>query len=185
MDVANRLACFERVELSPDQAGLDTSFADGFLKAFTRVAKSQVKMQQAVELSVEDVRRALKEQSDLIEDIQGRRRAAERTNEQLVRFVMEVVDIIINLERAASEGDNPELRSIADTMMDALRSHMQEVGLALIPAMGSIPDSLYHFVLSTRQVSDAKKGGRVVEVVKPGYTFRGEVVRKAEVIVGQ
>lgn len=185
MDVSKRLASFEPVTLSAESRGLDTSFAEGFLKAFTRVAKSQVKTQQAVELSVEDVRRALREQQELVEEVKEQRRLAERTNEQLVRFILEAIDIVHNLYKSTREGASPELRSVADTMLEALRPNMEKVGLVPIPALGQTPDALYHFVLSTRPADDAAMRDRIVEVVREGYVLNGEVIRKADVIVGK
>ena len=44
---------------------------------------------------------------------------------------------------------------------------------------------MYHFVVDTTQVDESAKRDRIVEVVRPGYTLGGEVIRKADVIVGK
>lgn len=54
MNIAYALEEFREVDL-PDDAGLDTSFADQFLKTFTRMARAQMKTQQTVSLAADDV----------------------------------------------------------------------------------------------------------------------------------
>lgn len=184
-DVARRLASFEPVALPPEGEGLDTAFADDFLRAFTRLARAQMKTQQAVELSVEDVRRALQEQQGLVEEVREQRRAAERKSEQLLRFILEVVDVVLGFHKSSRKSASTELRSVADTMLKALGPNMEKIGLVRIPALGQVPDALYHFVLSTRAADDEAQRDRIVEVVREGYLLDGEIIRKADVIVGK
>jgi len=183
MTVAERLAQFEPTNLS-EEASLDTSLADDFLKAFTRMARAQAKTQQAVALSVDDVKRALQDQQSLIEEVKEQRRNAERKNEQLVRFLLEAVDLVFNLERSAVEADNTELLAVSQTMTRALRASMDKVGLTVIPAHGEEPDALCHFVVGTRPAEHPSQKERIVDVVKQGYILDGTVIRKADVIVG-
>jgi molecular chaperone GrpE (heat shock protein) len=53
---------------------------------------------------------------------------------------------------------------------------------ARIPAPGHPPDSLYHHVVGTTDAKTDAERDTVVEVVRPGYLLRGDVLRKADVI---
>lgn len=184
MDLEEELNQFEQVDLS-DENGIDTSFADQFLKAFTRMAKTQMKTQQSVSFSVDQVESHLEEHKELVDDLKRQRNEANERNEQLVRFTLEVVDLITKFRETAESSDNSEMQSVARTMTEALEKHMDKIGLQHIPALEEIPDSVYHFVVDTTKVDESAKRDRIVEVVRPGYTLGGEVIRKADVIVGK
>lgn len=175
---------FEPVHIDKAAPAVDTRFADEFVRAFSRLAKSQVKTQQAVAMSVEDVQRSLEGHADVLDDLRERRREAEAKNERLVRFVLEAVDLIDGLYRTTRSSDNADLRSAADTLSEALRPHMERISLAPIPALGEEPDSLYHFVLSSAPGKGPRDKGRIIEVVRTGYLLDGRVIRKADVIIG-
>jgi molecular chaperone GrpE (heat shock protein) len=70
-------------------------------------------------------------------------------------------------------------------MTEALQQNMKKIGMQEIPAVGEEPDGIYHFVLDTTSAKHEEEQDRIVEVVQPGYTLHGEVIRKANVIVAK
>lgn len=184
-DVKCRLRQFEPVEVTNTTKLVDTSFADQFLKVFTRMAKAQWKTQQKADLSARRVAEHLEERSDLLDDLKKRRAELEDRNEQLQRFILEVVDLITGFHSTAEASGDSEMQSTAATMQRALESSMEKIGLCRIPALGEVPDGMYHFVLDTRQAETEDERDRIVEVVEPGYTLRGDVLRKANVVVAK
>lgn len=185
MDFEARIKQFEPVTLSEPTPPIDTSFADSFLKAFTRMAKAQMKTQQSVAMSADEVKQFLEKQDALITEVKSQRDTLRMKNEQLIRFLLEVVDLIVRFHTTTEENDNPEMASVARTMYQALERHMEKVGLARIPALGDVPDALYHYVLDVRTVEKSADKDHIVEVVREGYTLSGTVLRKADVIVGK
>ena len=181
----DRLKQFEPVS-RPDAASTpDTAFADQFLKVFRQMAKAQFRTQQKAGLSARKVEEHLNARSDLLDNLKSERAQLEDRNEQLQRFILEVVDLITGFETTAENSENSEMRSAAATMTKALQQNMQKIGLQEIPALGEEPDGIYHFVLDTTEAEEARERDRIVEVVQPGYTLYGDVLRKANVIVAK
>lgn len=183
-EIEERLRSFEPVELN-GEASADTDFADQFLKVFTRMAKAQWKTQKKADLSAQKVEEYLDEHGDLIDDLKRQRADLEDENEQFRGFILEVVDLIEGFRETAQASENSDMRSAADTMRRALQSSMEKIGLQPIPTIGQVPDGAYHFVLDTTDPEDESERDKIVEVVEQGYTLRGEVLRKAKVIVAK
>lgn len=185
MDLNERLHSFEPVTISDNSDAVDTAFADQFLKVFTRMAKAQWKTQQKASLSARKVTDHLEEHGDMLDDLKRQRATLEDRNEQMQRFLLEVMDLITGFHQTAHAGDNAEMQGAANTMNQALQSSMQKIGLQRIPAVGEVPDAVYHFVLDTTTPDNESQQGRIIEVVQPGYTLYGDVIRKANVIVAK
>ena len=184
-DLRERLQTFEPVDLEAEPASIQTDFSDQFLKVFTRMAKAQWKTQQKADLSARKVAEHLDEHGELLNNLKQQRAKLEDQVDQLQRFILEVCDLITGFKASAEASGDSEMQSSAATMMRALQKSMDKVGLREIPAIGEVPDPMYHFVLSTRQPESRSEYDRIVEVVGPGYTMYGEVVRKAKVIVAK
>jgi molecular chaperone GrpE len=187
VDLDQRLRTFEPVDLAAasSDAAVDTAFADQFLKVFARMAKAQFKTEQKASLSARKVAEHLDAHSDVLDDLKRQRADLEDRHEQLQRFVLDVVDLITGFGRTAEASGDAEMQATAATMQRSLDTSMQKVGLRPIPALGEVPDAVYHFVLDARAPERAAERGHIVEVVQPGYTLHGEVLRKANVIVAR
>lgn len=183
-EIEERLRSFEPVELD-DGDSPDTDFADQFLKVFTQMAKAQWKTQQKADLSAKKVEEYLDEHGDLIDDLKRQRADLEDENEQFRGFILEVVDLIEGFRETAQASENPDMRSAAETMRQSLQSSMEKIGLQAIPAVDQVPDGDYHFVLDTTDPENESERDKIVEVIERGYTLRGEVLRKAKVIVAK
>lgn len=185
MDLIARLKQFEPIDIKDEPDPINTAFVDQFLKAITRVAKAQMKTQQSVAMTAEEVRQYLGKQEEFIGEIKSQRDAARAKNEVLVRSVLEVVDLIVQFHRTAQASANLEMVSVARTMYQALERQMEKASLSRIPALGDVPDALYHFVLDVKVVRHPSERDRIVEVVREGYMWDGVVIRKADVLVGR
>lgn len=184
-ETEERLRRFETVDLEGDEEPLETSFADQFLKAFTRMAKAQWRTQQQADLSAQRVEEYLDEHGDLIDELERQRADLEDENDQLRGFVLEVVDLIEGFRETAQEAQSQDMQSAAGTMAAALESSMEKINLQQIPAVGEVPDGTYHFVVDTTDPEKEEEQDRIVEVVEQGYTLQGEILRKAKVIVSK
>ena len=174
---------FDPVTLPDDPAPLDTSYADEMLKALMRLAKSQVRTQQAVELSTEHVQRAVEESREAMEALRTQRDEAQAQVERLARFAAEVLGLVAVFHAGTQAGGSSELRQAAETLRSAVAPHAERAGLREVPALGEVPDTLYHYALGNRPARTDAERGRIVEVVRPGYLFGTQILRKADVIV--
>lgn len=185
VDLSSRLRTFTPVDLDGSPSHLDTAFADQFLKVFTRMAKAQWKTQQKAGLSARKVAEYLDDHAELLDELKTRRAELEDRNEQLRRFILDVLDLITGFQKTADASGDAEMQATASTMQQSLEASMEKLGLRRIPAIGEEPDGMYHFVLDTRPPENGEMSGRIAEVVQPGYSLHGDVVRKANVIVAK
>ena len=183
-DIDDRLRQFETVDLD-HEADLDTAQADQLLTLFTRLAKGQWKTQQKADHAAQKVADYLDEHGDRVADLKEERAVLEDRTEQYQRVLLEILDLFSELEQTAEHSDNEELQSAAARMRDRLSSITAKVGLERIPALGESPDSLYHHVVDTAEVTSEVEQDTIVEVVRPGYLLRGDVLRTADVIVAK
>ena len=183
-DIDDRLRQFEPVDLGED-ASLDTSRADQLLKLFTRLAKGQWKTQQKAEHAAQKVADYLDEHGDRVTELKEERAALEDREEQYQRALLEIMDLFDQLSETASRSDSNTFQSATASLREKLQSTVGKVGLERIPAEGETPDSLYHHVVDTTSAETAADRDTIVEVARPGYLLRGNVLRKADVIVAK
>ncbi|MCB2211775.1 nucleotide exchange factor GrpE [bacterium] len=169
----------------PAAEGISTDFADQMLKTMMRIAKENMRTRQSAETSAEETLTGLQRQEDVFLQLKKQRQELEDRQEILVRFAIELIDLLDGFIRAASAGSDAGLVSVAKTMSNTLEPLLQRTGCLRIPAAGEVPDAIYHYVLDTRTVEEKSDKDRVVEVVREGFTLNGIVVRKADVIVGR
>lgn len=189
-NIDERLRQFEPVDLDDDtpldeDASLDAARADQLLKLFTRLAKGQWKTQQKADHAAQKVADYLDEHGDRVTELKEERAALEDREEQYQRVLLEIMDLLGQLGETASRSDSDAFRSAAASLREKLQSTVGKIGLERIPAEGEEPDSLYHHVVDTAEADSTDKKDTIVEVVRPGYLLRGDVLRKADVIVAK
>lgn len=83
------------------------------------------------------------------------------------------------LENAEDKSSLEGIQLIYNKLMDYLKS----CGLETIDAVGKDFDTDFHEALTQIPAPDPEMKGKVIEVFKPGYTFKGKVMRFAKVVV--
>lgn len=185
-DIDDRLRKFEPVNLdedaSLDDASLGTDSADELLDLFTRLTKGQWKTRQKADHAAQKVADYLDDHGDRVTDLKEERAALEDREEKYERFLLDVMDLFAQLEETAQRSDSDDLQSATQSVQEKLESRAEKIGLKRIPCAGKPFDSRYHSVVDTRKAGAGEEPDTIVEVVRPGYLLRGEVLRKAKVI---
>jgi molecular chaperone GrpE (heat shock protein) len=184
-DIDERLRQFEPVDLTDDDASLDTSQADQLLKLFTRLAKGQWKTQQKADHAAQKVADYLDEHGDRVTELKEERAALEDREEQHQRVLLDIMDLFDQLDETARRNDSDAFQAAMASAREKLANMVGKIGLERIPAQGETPDSLYHHVVNTTDAETDAERDTITEVVRPGYLLRGEVLRKADVIVAK
>ena len=183
-NIDERLRQFEPVDLDED-ASFDASQADQLLTLFTRLAKGQWKTQKKADHAAQKVADYLDEHSDRVTELKEERAALEDREEQYQRVLLELMDLFDQLDETARRSDSDTFQSAAASVQDKMTTAVGKIGLERIPARGESPDSLYHHVQDTTDADTEAERTTIVEVVRPGYLLRGDVLRKADVIVAK
>lgn len=107
--------------------------------------------------------------------------AAERA--RLLQAFLAVADNL-GLALSAEQADAASLRRGVELTYQSLLQMLDNEGVTAIPAEGQPFDPAWHEAVGTVSTQHAKaQPDTVVEVVRPGYTLNGQLLRPARVIV--
>ncbi len=148
-----------------------------------RVAEAEARLAEYI--------RAYKEKTE-VEWAQVRQRLereAEREVDRRVRrIVADLLEVLDNLDRTLDSARQARsldalLEGVA-MVRDQFLAKLQAQGLEPIEAQGKTFDPSEHEAAAMVSVSDPSLGGKVVDILRPGYRFQGSLLRPALVRVG-
>lgn len=79
-------------------------------------------------------------------------------------------------DEAAKEGTS--------LIYNKLMEYLKSLGLEKIEAKGEVFDTDFHEAVTQIPAGSEEMKGRVIDVIQTGYTFNGEILRYAKVVVG-
>ncbi len=121
-------------------------------------------------------RRTLKEKADLIMS----------ANQKILKDLLPVVDDLdLAMENMAKTEDVQSLREGIDLIMKKFQSFLTQQGVAEITAKGEIFDVDKHEAIAKFPAPSEDMKGKIIDVTKKGYTLNGNVMRFAQVVVGE
>lgn len=122
----------------------------------------------------------------------SRRLAAEsdRELEQRTRTLLRgFLDVVDDLDRAIGATrkleHNPEVLAGIELVRRQLLAHLGQLGVAHVPALGEPFDAHRHEAMALVPVTEADQDGRVVAVLREGYSVGEDTLRPAGVAVGK
>jgi len=121
-----------------------------------------------------------------------RRTAKERLDmimtagEETIKGLLSVLD---DCERALevlgkAEGDNSVAIEGTELIYNKLSSYLETKGLKKIDASGKELNTDFHEAIAQLPAHSKAHRNKIIEVVQPGYTLNGKVIRFAKVVVG-
>ncbi len=122
----------------------------------------------------------------------SRRLAAEsdRELEQRTRTLLRgFLDVVDDLDRAIGATrkleHNPEVLAGIELVRRQLLAHLGQLGVIHVPALGEPFDAHRHEAMALVPVTEADQDGRVVAVLREGYSVGEDTLRPAGVAVGK
>ena len=144
---------------------------------------------------MKETERQFQEKKKQIDEEIGRVRARlendfqQRIEEESRKLALPFLEVLDNLERAldaSAQGASVEhLREGVEMTAHLFRAKLQTIGVVAIPSTGQPFDPNVAQAVGMVPVSDAAQDGIVVEELQTGYTMRGQLLRPAQVRVGQ
>ncbi len=106
------------------------------------------------------------------------------------KILLPFLEVLDNLERAlitskGNGGGDEGLRKGIEMIADLLRSKLRAQGVEAIPVLNQAFDPNLGQAVGIVIVTDASKDGVVVDEVQRGYSLGGQLLRPAQVRVGQ
>ncbi|HLU65514.1 MAG TPA: nucleotide exchange factor GrpE [Kofleriaceae bacterium] len=124
---------------------------------------------------------------------EARRRMAAESERELERrtraLLVGFLDVVDDLDRAIAatrEAEhNPEVLAGIELVRRQMLAHLAKLGVAHVPALGEPFDPHRHEAMALVPVTDPAQDGRVVGVMREGYSIGEDTLRPAGVAVGK
>ena len=145
-----------------------------------RVAETERKFEERKKQIDEEISRT----RSRLESDYGRRLELEKR-----KFILPFLEVLDNFQRAidaaSQSGTVDHLLQGVRMTAELFRSKLQSMGVEAIQALDQPFDPNLAHAIGTVAVDDASRDGIVVEEIQPGYSMGGELLRPAQVRVGQ
>jgi molecular chaperone GrpE len=104
---------------------------------------------------------------------------------EILRALLPIIDSIERgLLSAQQAPDIEKLKEGLQLTLHQLHKTLEKLDIQVIrPAIGDLPDPQKHEVLSTQPAPAATEVNTILEVVEPGYLYKGLLLRPARIIV--
>lgn len=103
---------------------------------------------------------------------------------KIINKLFKVIDNMDEIRLGLKRTNQREMLEIINRSLKVQRDDLREMGIEEIPTIGEKFNSNIHECIQTVRVEGVDKG-EIVEVVKRGYYFKGEIIRTAIVVTGQ
>ena len=105
--------------------------------------------------------------------------------EELIQGMLPVLDdLLVAQETMTSATDVQAVREGVDLIYRKLHKYLISKGMNSIEALGLPLDTDVHEAVAQVPTEDPKLKGKIIEVLRQGYTLNGKVIRYAQVVVG-
>jgi molecular chaperone GrpE len=163
----------QETEIAPDPRAEGTSEQEGELLAeLTRARAREDELLRAL-AELTNVNRRRKQDTEA---------SVLTARESLVRSILPVLDDIDRALEASKDREGEPFRSGVLLIRERLWRTLEKEGLEEIPALGAKFDPELHDAMAQRP-SQTHPAGTVLEVLVPGYLFKGRVLRHVQVVV--
>lgn len=169
-------------ELNNSEQVLFTENFDGLLKQIKNFTKQQLKTVQQVEFLKDDITKKMNYDIKLFDETLNVKNSLERQRKVLFSGLMNIVDLISNFYHMVNQSQDLHVKATLETLYKEVQKNLRNIGFISIDKVGEDFDSTYHYTVKTKWVEQQNED-TVLEVLRIGYIFEGEVIRKADVIV--
>lgn len=181
IDVAKELQKYNikdvEIDFSDDIAGLLSIFN----KTVERIGKEQYKSLRNID-EILELLDATKENEELIKSFKEKAKLTEKENENLIKALVEVADLFEDIymysEKSLNEGFAEQMKLQLSNMEQVLLTY----GLTRFGDVGEAFNSQLHIPKEVRE-NEGFMQVQILEIIKSGYTYKGQIIRKAEVVI--
>jgi len=169
----------------PEGVSPDYSTYDLFADILRKVGRSGQKTAQGVDLLREELGSAYEV---LSEEAEATRLATNRLETELTSLetgLLDFVDIIDNLQRAAEMIEDRVFLDAVNVALKAKEQILARLGVQLVPGQGASFDNEVHFIAETDSVDHSSLDNTIIRVIEHGYRRGPRLMRKATVVCGK
>lgn len=117
---------------------------------------------------------------ELQEELQNAKHKAENTLDRATFRIINTLDFIYSIKKTL---EIESLQIIIDKILKKLMLFLEEVGVQeIVLEENCTVDSKLTRVVDTKDASDSKKSGSIIEICRRGYIRSGKVIRPVDVV---
>lgn len=132
-------------------------------------------------ISIDILKTELKSKNNQVLELERKILRMEKNEEKIIRKIINILDQIDNIYRFSIESKNKALIENIESINKIIRKELGEIQVEEIATVGEIFNSELHECIEA--VTDERKNKyEIVDVIKKGYKFNGEVIRIASVV---
>lgn len=117
--------------------------------------------------------------------VESAKELEQRSRKLMVGFLEVMDDLDRAIESTKNMEHNPDVLAGIELVRRELLTYLEQLGVEHIPSMGEKFDPERHEAMSLVSVADPKQDGRIVGVMREGYSIGGDILRPAGVAVGK
>lgn len=150
-------------------------------KSYERIGKEQYKSNSTLDEIIEALE-ASNENVNLNNEFKDILNVKDKKIGKLLGCLINFSDAFENLYMHAVKSRNEALITSLSFQKENNKKQLMLCGISILGFMGEVFDSKLHIAKEVR-CNDTIQPGCIMEVLSNGYTYDGEVIRKAEVII--
>ena len=181
------LSDFEKIEnLNIDDIKIDNTLYESLNTILKRLARSEQKAAQIMELIKSEVSEGINKNTDLIDDVRQEKNQVKKDINILEKGIIEYFDILDAMQKAAEDMSDRKFLDAVNVAIKARKQISEGLGIQTVPVeYGQIIDAEYHYVVDSVQVDNKKLSSTVNKVIQNGYRRGDKLLRKASVITNR
>lgn len=153
------------------------TFVEGKINNIDKTSKKNYLVLETIKEELDEKNEQLINLKNLVKD-DGKR------EEKLVKRIISILDHIDNIYRFAVSTQNIDLINNMDTSLKVIRKELREIGLEEISGVNEIFNPESHECVQAVEDSTKQKY-EIIDVIKKGYQYCGQVVRVALVVANK
>ena len=182
-----KLSDFEKIE-NPniDDIKIDNTLYESLNTILKRLARSEQKAAQIMELIKSEVSEGINKNTDLIDEVRQEKNQVKKDINILERGIIEYFDILDAMQKAAEDLSDRKFLDAVNVAIKARKQISEGLGIQTVPVeYGQIIDAEYHYVVDSVKVDNKKLSSTVNKVIQNGYRRGDKLLRTASVITNR
>lgn len=154
-----------------------------FSKSYDRIGKEQYKAVNGIDEIIEILEEE-KAKFDTIKELKESGKAKEAEIEALISALINIYDMIEDMNSFFIEREDKIMQKQLWLMKEQMVEKLSFTGITVLGMEGAPYNQAYYQPIGTECNFD-KADEEILKVIKKGYTYKGKLLRKAEVIVNK
>lgn len=152
-----------------------------FNKTFEKIGKQQYKSTADIEEILEIIDE-IKEDNESLKSLRNNVKSMDKENKTLIETLMEVADLFEDIYVYSRKSSSEALREQMNLQWNNLEQVLLTCGLKRFGKKEDVFNSRLHIPKETKENKDINQI-QILDVIKSGYIYKEEIIRKAEVVV--